>query len=41
MNNAATNLLDVVETQSTAVTKRAINKAIMVDSKVKLDVNPL
>lgn len=31
MNSAATNLLDVVETQSTAVTKRAINKAIIVD----------
>ena len=40
MNMAATNLLDVVETQSTAVTKRAINKAIMVDPKVKLVVNP-
>lgn len=40
MNSAATNLLDVVKTQSAAVTKRAINKAIMVDPKVKLDVNP-
>ena len=41
MNTAVTNLLDVVETQSTVVTKRAINKAIIVDPKVKLViVNP-
>ena len=34
MNIAATNLLDVVETQSTAVMKRAINKAMIVDPSI-------